>query len=134
MLRIFRPQPVCLNPCSNGICSKSRSTPYKGWMLYQVLILVLMEYALRDFQEQDSFYCLVLVLILVLMEYALRAQQFLRIEINSISLNPCSNGICSKRPISFKNWSEKGLNPCSNGICSKSRPCVWQSCLSHQWS
>ena len=60
-----------LNPCSNGICSQRwKITMEKGQIPY-VLILVLMEYALRDLINiLDIFY--------------------------NPCLNPCSNGICSQ--------------------------------------
>ena len=60
----------CLNPCFNGICSQ-RSSQWVTAHIVCVLILVLMEYALRErivrvFGNEND------VLILVLMEYALR--------------------------------------------------------------
>ena len=62
---------TCLNPCSNGICSKSLFGRKGGALCQEVLILVLMEYALRE----EVLMCATLTL---------------------PSLNPCSNGICSK--------------------------------------
>ena len=59
-----------------------------------VLILVLMEYALREF----LLYFFVFawgVLILVLMEYALRGDRLLYYKHYIVGLNPCFNGICS---------------------------------------
>ena len=63
----------CLNPCFNGIWSASRLTSgLHDEDLREVLILVLMEYGLRayDDRKQDGLND---VLILVLMEYGLRA-------------------------------------------------------------
>ena len=59
---------ICLNPCSNGICS--RSAIQLARKALAVLILVLMEYALEGSHRQLC-YCPIYVLILVLMEYAL---------------------------------------------------------------
>ena len=111
---------LSLNPCSNGICSKS-NIMFNRLKLLNVLILVLMEYALRAYgrmkvapfvnslnpcsngicsKSSPGLYLKEMpsseVLILVLMEYALRA--FRRQRFCSIRwrLNPCSNGICSK--------------------------------------
>ena len=63
-----------------------------------VLILILMEYALRANQPYVTPEEFKPVLILILMEYALREGDILEIA-----------------------WSQGGLNPYSNGICSKSR-------------
>ncbi len=59
-----------LNPCFNGICSAREGVETTS-MDVEVLILVLMEYALRA-KEEVSLCKQLLVLILVLMEYALR--------------------------------------------------------------
>ena len=63
------------------------------------------------------------VLILVLMEDALRdfVSAYKNAEISE-SLNPCSNGRCSARPswLTRKGIDEQRLNPCSNGRCSAS--------------
>ncbi len=63
---------VRLNPYSNGICS-AREVRNLGSRLrfVGVLILILMEYALRAAREGKNvdYWC---VLILILMEYALR--------------------------------------------------------------
>ena len=40
----------CLNPCSNGICSLTKTLASLNPLLYKVLILVLMEYALWQFK------------------------------------------------------------------------------------
>ena len=64
---------VCLNPCSNGICSRSTRQLQVHHSSMRVLILVLMEYALEDkfsYERSKERSC---VLILVLMEYALEA-------------------------------------------------------------
>ena len=62
-----------LNPCFNGICSRSITDNNGETVGYKVLILVLMEYALEDCVptlKMPRRWC---VLILVLMEYALEA-------------------------------------------------------------
>ena len=61
-----------LNPCSNGICSQSIITVERIFKAKGVLILVLMEYALRG---------------LLMLFFPKRM---------AVSLNPCSNGICSQ--------------------------------------
>ncbi len=66
------PVPDCLNPCSNGICSSRRTEVCRLRTRLRVLILVLMEYALREVQS-DAYSQV------------------------SNRLNPCSNGICSSR-------------------------------------
>ena len=87
----------CLNPCFNGICSARKET-IKHSAPVSVLILVLMEYALRVLHV-DLRLKVRNVLILVLMEYALRVTlQFLLIR-KYVCLNPCFNGICSARVI-----------------------------------
>ena len=79
-----------------------------------------MEYALRV-QDVLSNEMEKKVLILVLMEYALRVMAQNAFTILTLSLNPCSNGICSKRANDLGNvLADESLNPCSNGICSKS--------------
>ena len=55
-----------------------------------------MEYALRE-QRRVLKARLFLVLILVLMEYALRVLMVIIPGITTVCLNPCSNGICSAR-------------------------------------
>ena len=61
---------ICLNPCFNGICSRRRKSGQSGFKCPQVLILVLMEYALEVYNcFRNSAGSI--VLILVLMEYAL---------------------------------------------------------------
>ena len=67
-----------LNPCSNGICSTGIPTTYNTARQRQVLILVLMEYALRD-ESYSHMYAALTVLILVLMEYALRGLRGFRL-------------------------------------------------------
>ena len=79
-----------------------------------------MEYALRDFAAIHEIADNCCVLILVLMEYALRDGYGLPQDSQPYCLNPCSNGICSKRNYErIKNSLYSSLNPCSNGICSK---------------
>ena len=69
---VLQSRTLCLNPCSNGICSTSTGAFTQPKAGAVVLILVLMEYALRAIQECQP-HPLAAVLILVLMEYALRA-------------------------------------------------------------
>ena len=133
---------ICLNPCSNGICSLTEFSLNSKSGSSVVLILVLMEYALWLSYILFAVKSL-RVLILVLMEYAL--WQYLKSlsDDERQGLNPCSNGICSltilPRINPWRNkrvlilvlmeyalwqgkqsvWSRfKSLNPCSNGICS----------------
>ena len=133
---------LSLNPCSNGICSLTftnhASTKWtevlilvlmeyalwpKGSTLCRtkrtVLILVLMEYALWQQGIESSRWWRQIVLILVLMEYALWQKHGYEIVYLCGSLNPCSNGICSLTNTK-KRKIRRGrcLNPCSNGICS----------------
>ena len=85
----------CLNPYSNGICSTS-----------------IIKRPLRK---------VALVLILILMEYALRVSLIMVLCSKEKRLNPYSNGICSTRTATFVTilaLSAKSLNPYSNGICS----------------
>ena len=62
----------------------------------EVLILVLMEYAL-EVQMVFRSGGITIVLILVLMEYALEAYQQFDDFDEHARLNPCFNGICSRR-------------------------------------
>ena len=71
---------ACLNPCSNGICSASNPQNYGYISEKLVLILVLMEYALRVVSSKKYPSIEALVLILVLMEYALRVDELSNIE------------------------------------------------------
>ena len=60
------------------------------------------------------------VLILVLMEDALAQRERNAIGLIRLSLNPCSNGRCTRTSLSV--WAHnKGcrLNPCSNGRCTR---------------
>ena len=64
---------------------------------------------------------IMMVLILVLMEYALRGVFATLSPTKVLRLNPCFNGICSARYESdLINQIPGGLNPCFNGICSAS--------------
>ena len=85
-----------------------------------VLILILMEYALRGEAGSSLRPCNHLVLILILMEYALRVNSnSTQLCKNYKSLNPYSNGICSTRSVSvYVRSMPISLNPYSNGICS----------------
>ena len=60
-----------LNPCSNGRCSASGKLDEEMAQILSVLILVLMEDALRDTNDFTEV-AFIKVLILVLMEDALR--------------------------------------------------------------
>ena len=62
-----------------------------------VLILVLMEYALEGHKVQGGTQRVRGVLILVLMEYALEGLCPLLLWATATRLNPCFNGICSRR-------------------------------------
>ena len=77
-----------------------------------------MEYALRV--EDDKLITFHAgVLILVLMEYALRAKTIIDIRDSKMRLNPCFNGICSARLLpQLQEPKQLRLNPCFNGICS----------------
>ncbi len=102
-----------------------------------------MEYALGGNENRQKSTTR-LVLILVLMEYALGVQYNITHLHYDSSLNPCFNGICSRRiPIiidesndkvlilvlmeyalgeqvcSAKDVRIRSLNPCFNGICSR---------------
>ena len=80
-----------LNPCCNGIWSQTFSTGV--FKLRRVLILVVMEYGLRQNPCQQGKGRP--VLILVVMEYGLRLM--LRCICGAKkSLNPCCNGIWSQ--------------------------------------
>ena len=68
----------------------------------EVLILVLMEYGLREGWERSTEVHKSKVLILVLMEYGLRGWSFEAIFWMRNRLNPCFNGIWSARVKSVK--------------------------------
>ena len=70
---LFKQVLSCLNPCSNGRCSASSQRSAFYVRVVAVLILVLMEDALREFRGFFDNRPLD-VLILVLMEDALRAR------------------------------------------------------------
>ena len=61
----------------------------------EVLILVLMEYALEVRKKIEKIKVITAVLILVLMEYALEAALHKGV-MKMRGLNPCFNGICSR--------------------------------------
>ena len=109
-----------LNPCFNGIWSASGVYSDNPNVTDMVLILVLMEYGLRDY-DSNIFELHPTVLILVLMEYGLRGAHARSSRQGSQGLNPCSNGIWSASNDSlFDGTQSQGLNPCSNGIWSAS--------------
>ena len=87
-----------LNPCSNGRCSARNLSSQVSAQVAEVLILVLMEDALRVF--------------------------IVTLSMGMSCLNPCSNGRCSAR-INLKNQEDyqNSLNPCSNGRCSARSSC-----------
>ena len=85
-----------LNPCSNGRCSASYSSRFSVEDSLWVLILVLMEDALRVC-SRIRITQRYRVLILVLMEDALREYNLAGLVFLSWCLNPCSNGRCSAR-------------------------------------
>ena len=62
----------CLNPCFNGIWSATEFCNNPEEIVPEVLILVLMEYGLRQFYHLAVCSTAEKVLILVLMEYGLR--------------------------------------------------------------
>ena len=108
-----------LNPCSNGICSLT----IRSWSKTQTNtslnpcsngICSLTDF-LTGLQRQFPR-----VLILVLMEYALWQFVLNGLGDRQTSLNPCSNGICSltKCKLHLIKLQMNSLNPCSNGICS----------------
>ena len=83
-----------------------------------VLILVVMEYGLR--QENYVRIQMPLVLILVVMEYGLRPHRLGSIKATEAGLNPCCNGIWSQTKAT-QTFILKTicLNPCCNGIWSQ---------------
>ena len=86
--------------------------------LSEVLILILMEYALWGWKS-IRFWRIASVLILILMEYALWVPKVWSTSPASC-LNPYSNGICSMSNCNlvFNEQIDGRLNPYSNGICS----------------
>ena len=92
---------------------------YQNLQNMRVLILILMEYALRVSIWKENI-AVEDVLILILMEYALRVFEINSKQYRYESLNPYSNGICSKSATFWAYLCPNGcLNPYSNGICSK---------------
>ena len=84
---------MCLNPCFDGIWSASEEEYDQLSNQASVLILVLMEYGLRELLVPQQHPREYVVLILVLMEYGLRGVQSQEHETTETSLNPCFNGI-----------------------------------------
>ena len=110
-----------LNPCCNGICSRRGRMDLFIPVFLQVSILVVMEYALGAVSNKGGTPRLKEVSILVVMEYALGGPKRTHCY-KWRSLNPCCNGICSRR-VKFKSGkahTSVSLNPCCNGICSRS--------------
>ena len=66
------PSRLSLNPCFAGICSQSEIKNCENYRNQTVLILVLLEYALKAGVESIMNPSVALVLILVLLEYALK--------------------------------------------------------------
>ena len=103
--------------------------------LRKVLILVLMEDALAHGMSVQFTLKEGGVLILVLMEDALAQSRLQQQRQMRLSLNPCSNGRCTrtrKFATSLKDLVTS-LNPCSNGRCTrtyrKGNDCLKQMCL-----
>ena len=137
-------QIICLNPCSNGRCSASYSNSHR-WHIRWVLILVLMEDALREIRvipktniqwslnPCSNGRCSArflgrrpkkfgqVVLILVLMEDALRVVLGVKIvpEYRVLILVLMEDALRDFVKDLFL-ILHKGLNPCSNGRCSAS--------------
>ena len=91
--------PSCLNPCFNGIWSRSHQAQGEiTRVLVAVLILVLMEYGLGDTVISINAVLTLCVLILVLMEYGLGGLFCMENTGHyGRRLNPCFNGIWSRR-------------------------------------
>ena len=86
---------LCLNPCFNGIWSRTEEAT-DLWAEYdEVLILVLMEYGLGGVNGLP-LHKIKFVLILVLMEYGLGPSASNVIFTITKRLNPCFNGIWSR--------------------------------------
>ena len=66
---------ICLNPCYNGIYSKSYGNNQEQQLQQLVLILVIMEYTLRVINNNINSQAK--VLILVIMEYTLRVIKYI---------------------------------------------------------
>ena len=80
----------------------SKAPFFQPFVLFlYVLILVLMEYALEGSDGYHRGAILWYVLILVLMEYALEEAKYSSTTLDSYCLNPCFNGICSRRLIAL---------------------------------
>ena len=95
---MYSPLQLRLNPCCNGICSK---TCIFGLSKMQKMVMCLNPCCNGICSKT--------------LNCALRVQP-------TISLNPCCNGICSKTPSTEARrrvW--RSLNPCCNGICSKTQ-------------
>ena len=86
---------VCLNPCCNGIWSRTGLTIRNVHYIAGVLILVVMEYGLGQW-GRNRIRRWRSVLILVVMEYGLGLCSYRQIEDLATCLNPCCNGIWSR--------------------------------------
>ena len=84
-----------LNPCCNGRCSASDNERASCSPQGEVLILVVMEDALRAKKKRNGNDKKSDVLILVVMEDALRDIVRVSCADYSLRLNPCCNGRCS---------------------------------------
>ena len=101
MLKNISKTKKSLNPCFTGICSPTLSKVREWTNDKYVLILVLLEYARRQFvlfPKNPGIY----VLILVLLEYARRQSLNQPLEQINYGLNPCFTGICSP---TASNWA-----------------------------
>ena len=133
---------VGLNPCSNGICSLTRTSAASEQQV-QVLILVLMEYALwpgcqlpRNWRKRglnpcsngicslttntdEKLFVNAIVLILVLMEYALwpRSDRC-RSAYGQVLILVLMEYALWRQSKKQEDMQCVCLNPCSNGICS----------------
>ena len=87
----------CLNPYCNGTCSKRPRIWRCCFRGPRVLILIVMEHALRV-TKIHLYGKITGVLILIVMEHALRALiRLARMRPSQSRLNPYCNGTCSKR-------------------------------------
>ncbi len=95
--KIKKDEKDSLNPCFNGIWSRTVPDTKKRNGSQSVLILVLMEYGLGQVFEFSN-------------------------GSMSVGLNPCFNGIWSRTKLSYvRSLQRLCLNPCFNGIWSRTK-------------
>ena len=96
-----------LNPYSTGIWSATRQC---GAMVaaHGVLILILLEYGLRQNGDKNISYSSFIVLILILLEYGLRLLTAKTLKEDILGLNPYSTGIWSATPLILPYQFEEG--------------------------